>query len=743
MKFELPFKMNYKKGFIILAIMIGFLMPFLSFDYGITEDARLHNEHGKRILDYFKGLDDTAALSPIDENGALINISTSELNQKRGMNGFGGVFDLLSNFLYQYFSFVGEYELRNIINSIFGLLLFLFCGLLGKELGGWRTGLLCFVFVILTPTLFGQAMYNPKDIPFAAFYIFSTFHIVKLLKELPKVTLKRAFYLILNISLLINIRLLGLVAFGYIFIAFGAWWLFKSYKQKINKTSIKNDLIVVVKITAICILAYIATSVFWPYLHTNPVTAPIELFFVLKEFKGFISIQLFEGEWHSSFEMPWYYTIKSLFIISTPLHLILGVILIPLLFFKEKKEKIVHISIILFASLFPILLVVLGGPNSYDNGRHFLFALPPLIVICGLSWDKLLSIKIGKNIKWGIYIILALLLVQPLKFMVTNHPFQSMYFSPIIGGVKGAYGNYEIDYWGVAIKPAIEWLEENAEDISKEKPARVRMYYGEQLKAKYYLDKTSKLEYVLAGENTSDWDYGIVMLTEAKFDKNLKENWPPLNTIHEIKVGDVPVCFIVKNDFKPNDIHSLKQQLSKKPTVDGYIELSLLYYNEQNYFKCIEASEKVIQLDSNNSIAYNNICSSYNMLFMYDEAKAACEKSLELRPDVLLTQNNLNAANDGVKKMKSKTFTVKEYLTLGYNYYQKKDYENCIRVSKEVLEIDPNNAIAYNNICTSYNALGEYDKAIEACNRAIEIAPDFKLAKNNIKFAKDRLSREE
>lgn len=741
MKLELPFKMNYKNGFIILAIIVGLLMPFLSFDYGITEDARLHNEHGKRILDYFKGVDDTAGLSPIDQNGALINISTSELNQKKGMNGFGGVFDLLSNFLHQYFSFVGEYELRNIINSIFGFLLFLFCGLLGKELGGWRAGLLCFVFVILTPTLFGQSMYNPKDIPFATFYIFSTFHIVKLLKELPEVTFKRAFYLIFNISLLINIRLLGLVAFGYIFLAFGVWWLVENYKQKLNKASIKNDLIVVAKIIAICVLAYLATSVFWPYLQTNPVTAPIELFFVLKEFKGFISTQLFEGEWQSSFEMPWYYTIKSLFIISMPLHLILGSILIPVLFFKEKKEKILRISIILFASLFPIVLVVLGGPNSYDNGRHFLFTLPPLVVICGLSWDKLLTVKIRKNIKWGVYIILALLLLQPLKFMVTNHPFQSMYFSPIIGGVEGAYGNYEIDYWGVAVKPAIEWLEENVDDTSSDKPARVRMYYGEQLKAKYYLDKTSKLEYVLASKNTSDWDYGIVMLTEAKFDKNLKENWPPPNTIHEIKVDDISVCFIVKNDFKPNDILSLELRLSKNPTVNGYVELSLLYYNKQKYLKSIEASEKAIQLDTNNSIAYNNMCSAYNMLLMYNEAKVACEKSLALKPNISLTLNNLKVANNGIEKMKNKTFTIQEYLTLGYNYYQKKEYENCIRVSEELLKIDPNNAIAYNNICTSYNSLEEYDKAIVACGRAIELAPDFELAKNNMKFAKDQLNK--
>ena len=41
------------------------------------------------------------------------------------------------------------------------------------------------------------------------------------------------------------------------------------------------------------------------------------------------------------------------------------------------------------------------------------------------------------------------------------HPYEYMYFSPLIGGVAGANGQYEMDYWGICNKPAGEWLAQN------------------------------------------------------------------------------------------------------------------------------------------------------------------------------------------------------------------------------------------------------------------------------------------
>lgn len=74
-------------------------------------------------------------------------------------------------------------------------------------------------------------------------------------------------------------------------------------------------------------------------------------------------------------------------------------------------------------------------------------------------------------------------------------------------------------------------------------------------------------------------------------------------------------------------------------------------------------------------------------------------------------------------------------------HFQQGEYEQCIESSTRALELDPSNAIAYNNICASYNALEEYEKGIAACERALAIQPDFQLAANNLKSARKRLER--
>ncbi len=45
---------------------------------------------------------------------------------------------------------------------------------------------------------------------------------------------------------------------------------------------------------------------------------------------------------------------------------------------------------------------------------------------------------------------------------------------------------------------------------------------------------------------------------------------------------------------------------------------------------------------------------------------------------------------------------------------------------------DPNNSVAWNNLCVAHTLLQEYPDGIAACNRALAAKPDFQLAKNNL-----------
>jgi len=77
-----------------------------------------------------------------------------------------------------------------------------------------------------------------------------------------------------------------------------------------------------------------------------------------------------------------------------------------------------------------------------------------------------------------------------------------------------------------------------------------------------------------------------------------------------------------------------------------------------------------------------------------------------------------------------------KYVQLSLQLYSMKRFEECIAHCQKAIELWPNNADAYNNMCSAYNNLKQYDKAIAACEMAISIKPDHDRATNNLNWAK-------
>lgn len=84
--------------------------------------------------------------------------------------------------------------------------------------------------------------------------------------------------------------------------------------------------------------------------------------------------------------------------------------------------------------------------------------------------------------------------------------------------------------------------------------------------------------------------------------------------------------------------------------------------------------------------------------------------------------------------------TEDNYINLSLLQYQQKDYKGCIASCHKALEINPKSKIAYNNICSSYNAMKQWKLAQQACSKALEIDPNFDRAANNLKWAVSNLN---
>jgi len=99
-----------------------------------------------------------------------------------------------------------------------------------------------------------------------------------------------------------------------------------------------------------------------------------------------------------------------------------------------------------------------------------------------------------------------------------------------------------------------------------------------------------------------------------------------------------------------NNLDSAEQQLKNRGanaavmTAEGYINLSLYYFNNKRYGDCITACNKALALKPGYDLAYNNICASYNKMGRYDDAIAAAKKGLQSNANSEILKNNLAEA---------------------------------------------------------------------------------------------------
>ncbi|MFH1319791.1 MAG: tetratricopeptide repeat protein [Bacteroidota bacterium] len=105
---------------------------------------------------------------------------------------------------------------------------------------------------------------------------------------------------------------------------------------------------------------------------------------------------------------------------------------------------------------------------------------------------------------------------------------------------------------------------------------------------------------------------------------------------------------------KARAVFDSEKNIQKNPSPENYLNLSLTYYKNGLYEKCIRACEEALKLKPDYAEAYNNICSAYNMLEKWDEAITACEKSLQVKPDFERAKNNFKRAQDGKLKQAPK-----------------------------------------------------------------------------------------
>jgi len=177
---------------------------------------------------------------------------------------------------------------------------------------------------------------------------------------------------------------------------------------------------------------------------------------------------------------------------------------------------------------------------------------------------------------------------------------------------------------------------------------------------------------------------------------------------------------------------------------DRFVNLSLEQYKLGKYQESIDLAEKALAIDPKSATAYNNVGAGYGAMQQWDKAIAAEEKAVQLNPGLQIAQNNLawylkqKAGDRGAPAapaMSADKQAVDRLVDESNALAQAGKYDESIAAAKSALRLDPNSALAWNNIAAANEAMHKWDAAIDAATKAVALQPDFQLAKNNLAWS--------
>jgi hypothetical protein len=186
---------------------------------------------------------------------------------------------------------------------------------------------------------------------------------------------------------------------------------------------------------------------------------------------------MFDGALVSVPDMPWSY-LPTLFALQLPevlLVLLVGgivgtFVVLPRADVSARRKTI--LLMLTLAATLPIAIAMVKRPALYNGIRHFIFVVPPMTILGGVSFAWIMN-WLGNNRRSWQPVVLAVFifgLLLPLGEMIRLHPYQYTHFNHIAGTVRAADDRYMLDYWGLALKQASDGLREQLDERQEVSP---------------------------------------------------------------------------------------------------------------------------------------------------------------------------------------------------------------------------------------------------------------------------------
>jgi len=546
--------------FFCLSFLFLAALLLISRDAGISGDEEVHYQQSEKVYRYF---------ASDGQNTEALNTPKTHLKY------YGQSPDNICTVLIHWFNIRDIYGFRHLFSSFLGWLAIFISALFVRSLKGYQAAIFTLFLFAVSPRFMGHLQNNLKDIPFALAYISGIFAIIKVVfTPIDKRKWTDTLFIIISIAFAISIRPGGLLLIFYLLFTIFLKFIFVKH---INKTELIKDGLYFFMIT---VISYLSGLLLWPYGLQNILLNPWKSLIVMGHFPTTLR-QIFEGDFIWSDFEPWYYLPKYM-LITIPLIVFTG-----MFFFFTGIKKIIHSNshiiygLLFLFCFFPPIFVIIIHANLYGAWRHLIFIYPCLIILAALGyndlWQRIKSI-LGRSLFTAIFL---LLIIHPVKFMIAAHPYYYLYYNQLTGGLKGAYGKYETDYYYHTMRSGAEWLKNylNKNGIKDKITGSnfpVKNYFQDRCDLKFNCFKYER-------RNDYDWDYAIICNSYISPVLLNKGNFPPEGTIHIVRIDNVPVCAVVKRlsklPFEAGKDFKLKRY---KTAGEKYIK-SLSFYSKDEF----------------------------------------------------------------------------------------------------------------------------------------------------------------
>ncbi len=720
-----PNDASLRKIFWGIALVLLPILMWLSLGSGVNADDAFQTDYSEKLVKWY----------------ATMGSDTSALNIPKGnMHYYGGFFEVTSGAVNHALGHTPDYSgyqnVRHTMIALLGWLAIICLSLMIFEMAGWEAALLSLLFLAFSPGFVGQSLMNPKDMPFCAGFALAAYSMLRYFKALATAQINEknetqnensvvastrlpfwqglggaAIGIIAGLIMAIATRAGGLLLIAYfglfslvdIYLRYG----FKYFFQE------KGLFFKYLKYGVLIVLAgYFGALLFWPYGLVSPLKHPFKALSEFEEFGIKIRI-LYGGDNVMSNKTPWHYAVNSI-IRTIPIFALVGFGLGTVLFTRLwKRYNPIGLFILLWMAIFPVLYVTYKDSNMYNGWRHILFVYPAIVGIAALAWHYLVKELLSKWIKnqqiakYAWIGLISLFLIEPALFMARNIRTPYLYYSPAFGGVPKAYGNYEIDYWGIGMKQGVEYLEQQGilrPDMDKPITIATNMIYALQAYIPKKYPKVT-IRYVrYQNRYQQNWDYGLFTTVYIPGEQ-IRGGYYPMKsaTIHTIDVDNVPILTVLQDTAKhaykanmamkqnnlPEAITEFNQEVSTHPDNEAaWADLATCYINSSDLPNAKRAIDESLKITPNNSSLYNTLGMYHLRANSAKEAISAFEKAVKLADD--------NA-------------TALYYLAA--IHLQNKDASSALKYGLQAVEVAPNFRPAYEVCAQAYQAMGDQGTA--------------------------------